>query len=91
MDCDCSESWPFCAVVEVQAAENKIFSDVYGGDWYHEAVSDLHNEGLIEGYGDGTFRPDQIITKGEFIKLLMMTLGYPKEMPGHKPLGFGLC
>lgn len=42
---------------------------------YHNAVNEILKAsaiGLIQGYGDGTFKPDASITKGEFIKLAMV-------------------
>lgn len=42
------------------------FSDVNSGDWYSLAVSTLADMGVITGYPDGTFRPNQQITRAEF-------------------------
>lgn len=41
------------------------FSDVSSSDWYYDAVSLLASEGIIKGYGDGTFGPDKLITREE--------------------------
>lgn len=37
--------------------------------WAYTAVTHLTDNGKISGYGDGTFRPDNTITKAEFIKM----------------------
>lgn len=42
------------------------FSDVSAESWYNNAVSSLTNGGIINGYPDGTFRPNDIITRAEF-------------------------
>lgn len=42
------------------------FSDVTAQAWYHNAVAELTKSGVIRGYEDGTFRPDQAITRAEF-------------------------
>lgn len=46
------------------------FSDVKAGAWYNNAVSTLANAGVINGYKDGTFRPDQNITRAEFSAMI---------------------
>ena len=42
------------------------FSDVDDGSWYATAINCLAGLGIVEGYGDGTFRPDRFITRAEF-------------------------
>ncbi len=46
------------------------FSDVPADAWYAEYVTLCASWGIINGYEDGTFRPDADITRGEFMKLL---------------------
>ncbi|MBR6823932.1 MAG: S-layer homology domain-containing protein, partial [Firmicutes bacterium] len=42
------------------------FSDVAADKWYNTAVSTMASMGIIVGYEDGTFRPDEQITRAEF-------------------------
>jgi len=42
------------------------FSDVNRGDWFNVAVSTMAKMGIINGYEDGTFRPQENITRAEF-------------------------
>lgn len=42
------------------------FADVPAKHWAYEAVTKLANSGLIEGYGDGTFRGDKLMNRYEF-------------------------
>lgn len=42
------------------------FSDVNNGDWFNVAVSTMAKMGIINGYEDGTFRPQENITRAEF-------------------------
>ena len=42
------------------------FTDVSADSWYNTPVSTLSAMGLIEGYEDGSFRPDNPITRAEF-------------------------
>ena len=41
------------------------FSDVSAGDWYCTAVSTMAKLGIVTGYPDGTFRPNEAITRAE--------------------------
>ena len=42
------------------------FTDVKPGDWYRRAVDIVARQGVVKGYEDGTFRPNQPITRREF-------------------------
>ena len=42
------------------------FKDVKAGDWYKTAIDIIARQGVIKGYEDGTFRPNQPITRREF-------------------------
>ena len=42
------------------------FSDVNVGNWFNTAVSTMYNLGILNGYEDGTFRPNAPITRAEF-------------------------
>lgn len=46
-------------------AETNSFSDVNRGDWFNNAVSTLCNAGILNGYPDGTFKPNAPITRAE--------------------------
>ncbi|WOC75621.1 S-layer homology domain-containing protein [Intestinibacillus sp. NTUH-41-i26] len=47
-------------------SQSPSFPDVAADAWYHEAVVTLAAKGIITGYEDGTFRPEQPITRSEF-------------------------
>jgi len=44
----------------------KDFSDVDSGSWYNEAVSTLANMGILNGYGNGLFGPEDTMTRAQF-------------------------
>ncbi len=46
------------------------FSDVPADHWAYDAVSRLAADGVIEGYGDGTYRGDRAITRYEMAQLV---------------------
>lgn len=49
-------------------------NDVEGTD-YESAVTRLMAVGVIDGYDDGTFKPEKTITRAEFAKLIIVSLG----------------
>jgi len=55
--------------------ETKVtFSDISSVPWAREAIETLAAKGVISGPGDGTFRPNNKVTRAEFIKMLMKAL-----------------
>jgi len=42
------------------------FSDVNAGQWFNNAISTMAKMGIVKGYDDGTFRPNEGITRAEF-------------------------
>lgn len=46
------------------------FSDVSADHWAYDAVTQLAADGVIEGYGDGTFRGDRNITRYEMAQMI---------------------
>ncbi|WP_059046958.1 S8 family serine peptidase [Paenibacillus rubinfantis] len=57
-----------------KAASQTSFLDVPAGSWYEEAVKIATSKGLISGYANGTFAPDQPITRGEIAVVLAKAL-----------------
>jgi len=51
---------------------NTSFSDVSQNDWFYDNLNKLSTLGIIKGYPDGTFKPNNTLTRGEFIKMLTM-------------------
>ena len=47
-------------------SQTNNYTDVPADAWYNNAVSTLTNAGIIDGYEDGTFKPDGNITRAEF-------------------------
>lgn len=53
------------------------FTDVADGEWYAEFVIALASDGIINGYPDGSFRPNETVTYGEALKLCASASGIP--------------
>jgi len=52
------------------------FSDVDDSNPYRKAITTLSTLKVIDGYTDGTFKPDGAITRAEFTKLIVFMLGF---------------
>ena len=46
------------------------FEDVPADHWAYDAIAQLAADGVIEGYGDGTYRGDQEITRYEMAQMI---------------------
>lgn len=58
----------FYELLRIPAPTSNHYSDV-GSSWYTNAVSAMSGLGIVQGYTDGTFRPNRKITREEFIKM----------------------
>ncbi len=56
---------------------NSKFDDVTEDKWFYSYVTELASKGIVEGYEDGSFRPQNNVTRAEFIKLLVVCMDYP--------------
>ena len=50
------------------------FSDLSEEHWAYENITKLVDEGVINGYPDGTYRPESTVSRAEFLKLIMVAL-----------------
>ena len=57
-----------CAAVTASAANP--FTDVSSDDWAYQAVASLSDQGVIDGYPDGTFRGDKHVTRYEIAQIV---------------------
>ena len=62
------------AGTRMKADRTTLFPDVASNHWAYEAVSDLSRRGLIEGYPDGTFGGDRLLTRYEFAEIVYRAL-----------------
>lgn len=56
----------YALLLDKNVTITKSFSDVPDDAWYSTAVKTLASLGMMDGYPDGTFRPDEPITRAEF-------------------------
>lgn len=61
------------------------YSDVKEGDWYYTYVRELNYHNIVSGYPDGTFQPNNMLSAGEALKLLLVAA--TKTDPGAASSG----
>lgn len=62
-------------IMPVNASEGKIFPDVNANHWAAAQIKELSQSGVIVGYPDGTFKPDDNVTRAEFATMAIKALG----------------
>lgn len=63
----------FIGTVSAQDVQESSFPDVPMGSKYYVAVEHFHSAEIIQGYEDGTFRPDQEATRAEALKIILLS------------------
>ncbi len=72
----------FCAMLtnlfglDLSPVNHSAFSDVSAKDWYAPAVHAMCDKGYVNGYGDGSFRPETPITQEEALCILAKVTTY---------------
>lgn len=59
----------------------KSFSDVGTSTWCYKYITELSDAGVIDGYANGSFKPDSTISYGAALKLVMLSAGYAEQKP----------
>ena len=75
---------------QLEAPENaeNVFPDVSGKQWAYEDILAIYEAGLIDGYEDGTFRPENEITRAEVMSIINRILGRKPDEQYVKSLQF---
>ncbi len=73
-----------------KAAATTAFTDVPSSHWASGYIANAAGMGIINGYGDGTFGPEDPVLYEQAIKMVMATLGYTPfaEKNGGYPTGY---
>lgn len=58
---------------------SSAFVDVKSSSVYAPYIADLATRGIAKGNGDGTFRPDDTLTRAQFVTMAVQAFGYPKS------------
>jgi len=71
----------FCTPADKAQAATVQFKDV-ADHWAEDQIAKGVEKGFINGYPDGTFRPDDRVTVDEFVKIVVMSL-FEKDESGY--------
>lgn len=64
--------------------ETTNFSDVAAGRWFYSYIQSCAAFGVIDGYPDGSFRPDNNVTRSEAVKMVCLAAGLSLEESGYE-------
>lgn len=68
----------------VSAFAANPFSDVTPDDWAYQAVSDLSDQGVVEGYPDGTFKGERNVTRYEIAQIVARLMAKEDQLNGEQ-------
>ena len=66
-------------------SQTNPYPDVKADDWFNNAISTLTKMGIINGYEDGTFRPNNPITRAELTKMAVSFFSSADKFFGKTP------
>lgn len=52
-----------------------VFGDIADVDWASDAITALYLKGIVNGDGNGSFNPNGLVTREQFAKMLVISLG----------------
>ncbi len=59
--------------------QGKIFSDLDGFDWAKDAIEELYEKEIVNGNGNGDFKPAASVTRAEFLKMLVCAIDITQD------------
>lgn len=62
-------------LLPVKAQQAKLFPDVAANHWAAAQIKEMSEKGVIVGYPDGTFKPDDNVSRAEFASMAILALG----------------
>ena len=65
--------------------KNPGFKDVSTANGYYKAIAAMAQEGFINGYGDGSYGPNDPIKRGQMASILVKAFDLPREVPNIYP------
>ncbi len=71
-----AEGWP------IDTSGGPHFTDVPPGSAFYDFVETAFNRGAVSGYGDGTFRPDNNVTRAQLCKIIVLAEGWTIDITG---------
>ena len=70
--------------ISVSGDLQKALADIRTTDWYFDSFKTLINAGIITGYGDGTYRPNEGVTRAQAVTMIARLKGLQPKQGGFK-------
>lgn len=64
---------------------NTTFKDVDRSAWYAKTIAEAVSKGIVAGYKDGTFKPEQTVNRAEYLKILLKSTNVEPSSTITKP------
>ena len=79
--------WGGAAIAQVQLAPAQLdtFTDVSSGHWAHDYIEGLAELNVINGFLDGTFQPNEPVTRAEFAAILRQAFLQSQPITAQTP------
>jgi S-layer family protein len=58
-------------VSALSPAQSDYYSDVFSAQRYFQAIEFITEEGIVNGYDDGTYKPDGLLNRAELLKIII--------------------
>jgi len=65
----------------ITITHRRPWTDLEEGNWADDPVQYLVDQGIISGYSDGSFRPNENVTRAQFAKMLVLGMGWTPVSP----------
>jgi hypothetical protein len=65
----------------VIASDAQTFTDVSASYWGKDVIAMMASKGIVQGRPDGTFQPDDKVTRAEFAKMIVLATGKQASVP----------
>lgn len=63
------------------------WTDVPAGNWADDPIQFLVDQGVVSGYADGSFHPNDNVTRAQFAKMLVLGMGWQVQTPASPTFG----
>jgi len=73
----------FFAPVNAASGESINFQEIHDSHWAKAQIMDAVEKGYVSGFPDGTFRPDEPVSRAQFIRMLVDALDLPHVQQGN--------
>lgn len=67
-------SFVLAALMLTVSASAAEFNDIRG-HWAETVINELSDKGIVSGFGDGSFMPNGVVTRAEYLKMIMNAVG----------------